>query len=87
MTPASGDRFTISVGGDASGPVVAGHDNHVEVGRPPADVPPGSSPDREEQAPGHTQTNTANDHGSVFTVMNGEMHIHQDDNSRTPREE
>ncbi|MFF2810452.1 hypothetical protein ACFVT2_25440 [Streptomyces sp. NPDC058000] len=78
MAPAAGDRFTIRIGGDASGPVVAGHENHVEVHQDPPDARTGSTPAQEEQPPGPTQTNTAKDHASVFTVMNGELHIHHD---------
>jgi hypothetical protein len=57
------DRFTIRIGGDASGPVVAGHGNTVETHQP---------------APESTQTNTANEHATVFTVMHGDMHVHRD---------
>lgn len=87
MTSAPGDRFEISIGGDASGPVVAGRDNRVETTAPPADVRTGSGP-AEGDAPGDsTQNNTAKDHGRVFTVMNGELHIHQEGgNSGKPQE-
>ncbi|WP_043238660.1 hypothetical protein [Streptomyces violaceusniger] len=76
MPLSSGDRFTIRIGGDASGPVVAGHDNKVEVRRP-------SEPDAES---GPTQTTTVRDHGTAYTVMNGELHIHHDSSARPPEE-
>ncbi|MFI7272381.1 hypothetical protein [Streptomyces sp. NPDC049879] len=69
MPPSQGDRFTISIGGDANGPVVAGHRNTVGA-RPPAG--PGDS------APGPAQTTTARDHGTAYTVMEGELHVHHD---------
>lgn len=71
-----GNRYTIRITGDASGPVVAGDDNHVEVHQPPtaAAVPAEPAPPA-----GPTQTNTAHDHGTVYTVMRGEMHIHHAD--------
>ncbi|WKX73164.1 hypothetical protein [Streptomyces sp. XD-27] len=89
MAPASGDQYTIRIGGDASGPVVAGRGNRVDVRQTPPGTPSGapsgaepeSTPGDESQAPGPVQTNTANDHGSVFTVMNGEMHIHHGEGS------
>lgn len=64
-----GDRFTIRIGGDASGPVVAGHGNIVETHQPAED---------ETATPGSSQTNTANEHGTVFTVMHGDLHVHRD---------
>ncbi|MEU2083820.1 hypothetical protein ABZ569_18365 [Streptomyces albus] len=66
MTSSSGGRFTIRIGGDASGPVVAGHDNHVEV----------HGDGGEDRESGPTQSNAAHDHGTVYTVMNGELHVH-----------
>jgi hypothetical protein len=76
VTPssASGDEITIRIGGDASCPVIAGHHNHVEVHHPaPASqLAPGSEPVTS------TQTNTAKDHGTVYAVTNGDMHIHDD---------
>ncbi|MCX4693666.1 hypothetical protein [Streptomyces sp. NBC_01408] len=80
MPSAAGDRFTIRIGGDASAPVVAGHHNHVEVHR--AAEP--AVADEPGQAPGATQTNTASDHASVYTVMNGELHIHQYEDQPAP---
>ncbi|MEU2604102.1 hypothetical protein [Streptomyces albus] len=67
MTSSSGGRFTIRIGGDASGPVVAGHDNHVEVHGDGGEGREGGGP---------TQSNAAHDHGTVYTVMNGELHVH-----------
>lgn len=85
MTSPPGDRFTVRIGGDASGPVVAGHGNHVEVHQELPGAGSGDTPAPEQPAPGPaTQTNTAKDHASVFTVMNGEMHIHQGDGPQTP---
>ncbi|UNS97077.1 hypothetical protein MMF93_11575 [Streptomyces tubbatahanensis] len=75
MAPAPDNSYSVRVGGDASGPVVAGHDNRVETRHAPAGGAsgagdePGNTPD--------TQTNTASDNASVYTVMNGELHIHQ----------
>jgi len=63
MTSAPGDKFTIRIDGDASGPVVAGHDNVVSHTQPAES----------------TQTNTANEHGTVYTVMHGDLHLHHDD--------
>lgn len=76
MTSASGDRFAIRIGGDASGPVVAGRENHIEVHHGQPDSQVDSVPSGGRQNPRSTQTNTANDHGTVCTVMNGELHIH-----------
>lgn len=67
MTSSSGGRFTIRIGGDASGPVVAGHDNLVEVHGDGGEGREGGGP---------TQSNAAHDHGTVYTVMNGELHVH-----------
>ncbi|MCX4744205.1 hypothetical protein OG455_01525 [Kitasatospora sp. NBC_01287] len=75
MQPPPGDRITIRINGDATGPVVAGRDNRVEVERPPDENPAGAA---ERQAAGPTQTNTANDHGTLFTVMHGDLHVHHD---------
>lgn len=81
--PRSGDKFSVSIGGDASGPVVVGRDNHVEVHQPaPVSVPEPepTSPPAPEPAPeaaASTQTNTAKDHGTVYAVTGGDMHIHQ----------
>ncbi|BBB02035.1 hypothetical protein RVR_9732 [Actinacidiphila reveromycinica] len=71
--PRAGDEFTVSIGGDASGPVVVGRDNHVEVHQPA----PVSVPEPPPDAAASTQTNTAKDHGTVYAVTGGDMHIHQ----------
>ncbi|GCD93091.1 hypothetical protein [Embleya hyalina] len=70
MTDGAGDRYSIRIGGDASGPVVAGHDIHIETAR--------SEPSaaRVDEPSGDTQTNTAEDHATVYAVMDGEQHIH-----------
>ncbi|MFG2721829.1 hypothetical protein ACGFW5_26615 [Streptomyces sp. NPDC048416] len=79
-------RNSIRIGGSASGPVVAGNDNRVEVRHsPPApDTPTTPTPAAAAAAAvaeesGPTQTNTAKDHGTVYTVMNGELHVHHDE--------
>ncbi|WP_052851485.1 hypothetical protein [Streptomyces avicenniae] len=74
---ASGDRYTISIGGDASGPVVAGHD--ITVG--------GRASDEQDAGPGPAQTTTAREHGTAYTVMEGELHVHHDHSARPPEEE
>ncbi|WP_078500707.1 hypothetical protein [Wenjunlia vitaminophila] len=66
MPPSTGDQYTIRIGGDASGPVVAGHDNQVEVHQP------GES----DADAGATQKTTVRDHGTSYTVMRGELNIH-----------
>lgn len=78
----AGDQFTIRIGGAASGPVVAGHGNRVEAHQPQT----GNMSADEPPSPDATQTNTANEHGTVFTVMNGDMHIHQADDPPAARE-
>ncbi|MEU6080180.1 hypothetical protein [Streptomyces sp. NPDC047108] len=73
-SPASGDEFTIRIGGDVSGPLVVGHNNCVEVQHPaptPRSVP-------ESEPVTSTQTNTAKDRGTVYAVTGGDMHIHHD---------
>ncbi|MET9857981.1 hypothetical protein ABZY93_01445 [Streptomyces smyrnaeus] len=82
MRPAPGDSFSVRIGGDASGPVVAGHDNHVEVHRP-AD---GSTPSGDPADGGPTQTNTADGNSTMYTVMNGELHVHHENESGEPPE-
>lgn len=52
---------TVRIGGDAHGVVVAGDHNRVEV----------------HETPEATQTNTARDHGTVYAVTDGDMHIHE----------
>jgi hypothetical protein len=77
--PSCGDEFTVSIGGDVSGPVVVGSGNHVEVHQPapaPAVAPPAPEPD--PAAAAANQTNTAKGHGTVYAVTGGDMHIHQD---------
>jgi hypothetical protein len=87
---ASGDQFTIKIGGDSSGPVVAGNENRIEIHQPAPAIPDAGSEERpdaadtdgdEDQAAssGSAQTNTANDHGTVYSVMHGDLHIHRDD--------
>ncbi|MFF1344211.1 hypothetical protein ACFVYT_41525 [Streptomyces sp. NPDC058290] len=78
QSQSSGDEFTIRIGGDVSGPVVVGNDNHVEVHQSaPASAPaPRTVPEAEPAK--STQTNTAKDEGTVYAVTNGDMHIHHD---------
>ncbi|UED84884.1 hypothetical protein [Streptomyces profundus] len=74
MTAAGDDSYSVHIGGNATGPVVAGHGNTIETRtEQPAEQPN----ERPAQAPGPTQTNLATDHASVFTVMNGELHVHR----------
>ncbi|MFJ3725302.1 hypothetical protein ACIPYQ_22390 [Streptomyces sp. NPDC090045] len=91
MTSTPGDRFTIRIGGDASGPVVAGHENHVEIhqDRPPTPAGDIASPDTDTDTDtgtgtGADQINTANDHGTVYTVMQGDLHIHHEGSGEAP---
>jgi hypothetical protein len=63
-------RNTIRIGGNASGPVVAGNDNRVEVRQ--------AAPESAAEDGGPAMTNTAKDHGTVYAVMNGEMHVHHE---------
>ncbi|MFE2140611.1 hypothetical protein ACFXA3_02435 [Streptomyces sp. NPDC059456] len=76
QSQSSGDEFTIRIGGDVSGPVVVGHDNHVEVHRSASACVPRTVPEAEPVK--STQTNTAKDEGTVYAVTNGDMHIHHD---------
>ncbi|PLW71297.1 hypothetical protein GQS52_08330 [Streptomyces sp. SCUT-3] len=85
MANSQGDRFSISIGGDVSGTVVAGHRNHVEVGRDRLDAPATDAPAREDRAAGATQKNVAKDDASLYTVMNGELHIHNNNGGPAPQ--
>ena len=81
MSSASGDRYSIRIGRDAYAPVVAGHDNVVET--PPAQSEP--IHEDEDRALGASQRNSAKDHGTVFAVTHGDMHIYRrDDDSEKP---
>jgi len=62
MADNSGNRFSISIDGNAAGPVVAGNHNRVGLSQEP-------TPAESEQ------TNTG--HGTVFAVTNGDLHVHQ----------
>ncbi|MFF2850225.1 hypothetical protein ACFVT5_28380 [Streptomyces sp. NPDC058001] len=53
----------IHIGGNASGPVVAGDNIRVKVTQP-AET---------------TQTNTAKEDGTVYAATNGDIHIHHDE--------
>ncbi|WP_197319961.1 hypothetical protein [Saccharomonospora sp. NB11] len=64
MSAQEGDRYSVSIGGDATGPVVAGHGNVVET-RPSDD---GAQPSE--------QRNSVHDQGTLFAVTNGDMHVH-----------
>ncbi|NYI05773.1 hypothetical protein [Allostreptomyces psammosilenae] len=99
MASKQGDNYSIRIGGDASGTVVAGHDNRVEVNRatPPAEsdaprhspsgnTPSDTSPAGAPPAPTPSQSNTASGHSTVFTVMNGTINVNHD-GPRTPPEQ
>ncbi|MGW0732270.1 hypothetical protein [Streptomyces sp. NPDC002851] len=87
MTKSSGDRFTIRIGGDANGPVVAGHENQVEVHKPQSEPQSEPRPPADEDS-GSIQENVAKDNAALYTVQNGELHVHHDGGSHeTPREE
>jgi hypothetical protein len=94
MATQSGDRHTVRIGGDAAGPVVVGRGNHVEVTHPATTVPDEASPTPTPadgtgapQPPGpdtgSTQNNTASGHSTIYTVMNGELNIHRQDDERS----
>ncbi|MFE7526364.1 hypothetical protein ACFU7Y_11635 [Kitasatospora sp. NPDC057542] len=79
MPPESGDRYTIRIGGDATAPVVVGHDNHVEVTNPQ----PGAGTEEPPAVPASgagdsTMNNTASGHSTVYAAMHGDIHVHQD---------
>ncbi|MGW5679493.1 hypothetical protein ACWEV4_31200 [Streptomyces sp. NPDC003860] len=90
MTNSSGDQFTISVGRDASGTLVAGHKNRVEVNgqsRPESSERPEPSGPAGDDC-GSTQENVAKDNASLYTVQNGELHVHHEGGPReaTPQD-
>ncbi|MGW0661454.1 hypothetical protein [Streptodolium elevatio] len=87
MASGSGDRFVVRIGGDATAPLIVGSGNHVEIrqaapdaaARSTSEVDPAVDPDAgPPSGAAPAQANTANDHGTVYTVMEGEMHIHYD---------
>ncbi|MFD8709313.1 hypothetical protein ACFV0W_06290 [Streptomyces anulatus] len=91
MPPSTGDQYSISIGGDASGTVVAGHGNKVEVNRsgeaePAADALADAAADANADA-GATQRTTVRDHGTAYTVMRGELNIHHAAPGRSPEPE
>ncbi|MCX4550805.1 hypothetical protein [Streptomyces sp. NBC_01500] len=92
MASSSGDQYTVRIGGAASGPVVAGHHNRVEThpdpaaGAAPDVAAPDDVPAPDAQPAGPTQTNTAHGHSSLFTVMNGELHVHHENSPPPPPE-
>ncbi|MFF8499966.1 hypothetical protein ACF07L_04805 [Streptomyces anulatus] len=95
MPPSTGDQYTISIGGDASGTVVAGHGNQVEVHRTDeagpesaaaAEAGAGAGADADVDA-GATQRTTVRDHGTAYTVMRGELNIHHAAPDRSPEPE
>ncbi|MFJ9505446.1 hypothetical protein ACIRPZ_16745 [Streptomyces anulatus] len=85
MPPSTGDQYSISIGGDASGTVVAGHGNQVEV-HAPAEAGPEAAADAGADA-GATQRTTVRDHGTSYTVMRGELNIHHAAPGRSPEPE
>ncbi|WP_329356243.1 hypothetical protein [Streptomyces anulatus] len=93
MPPSTGDQYSISIGGDASGTVVAGHGNQVEVhgtGEAGPEAPAGVAADAGADAnadAGATQRTTVRDHGTAYTVMRGELNIHHAAPGRSPEPE
>lgn len=95
MPPSTGDQYSISIGGDASGTVVAGHGNQVEVhgtgeAGPEAAAGPEAGPEAAADAnadAGATQRTTVRDHGTAYTVMRGELNIHHAAPGRSPEPE
>ncbi|MGX1948703.1 hypothetical protein ACWIGY_00280 [Streptomyces anulatus] len=85
MPPSTGDQYSISIGGDASGTVVAGHGNQIEVNRTGA-AEPDAVADAAADA-GATQRTTVRDHGTAYTVMRGELNIHHAAPGRSPEPE
>ncbi|MFJ8971978.1 hypothetical protein ACIRJ3_22075 [Streptomyces anulatus] len=85
MPPSTGDQYSISIGGDASGTVVAGHGNKVEVNRT-GEAEPDAVADAAADA-GATQRTTVRDHGTAYTVMRGELNIHHAAPGRSPEPE
>ncbi|WP_435596846.1 hypothetical protein [Streptomyces anulatus] len=97
MPPSTGDQYSISIGGDASGTVVAGHGNKVEVNRTgdaepdavaasAADTAADAAADANAGA-GTTQRTTVRDHGTAYTVTRGELNIHYAAPGRSPEPE
>ncbi|MFD7673127.1 hypothetical protein [Streptomyces anulatus] len=85
MPPSTGDQYSISIGGDASGTVVAGHGNQIEVNRS-GEAEPDAAADANADA-GATQRTTVRDHGTAYTVMRGELNIHHAAPGRSPEPE
>jgi hypothetical protein len=75
MGPETGDEFIIRIGGDAYGPVIAGHNNRVKNVVENA----GTTEGDENPPTNSSQTNTASDDGTVYAVTNGDMHIYHAD--------
>ncbi|MFF9345869.1 hypothetical protein [Streptomyces sp. NPDC014734] len=78
-------RNTIRIGGDASGPVVAGDGSRVEVRHAPADPAPADTASADNGAAdtaladtAPTQNNTAKGHGTLFAVLEGDVHVHHE---------
>jgi len=78
MSANSGDRFSIRIGGNASGPVVAGHNNHIEDHHLESPPQPDATPPEEHLPAESVQTNNARERGTVFAVTNGDMHVRQE---------
>ncbi|MEU5229741.1 hypothetical protein AB0G82_10790 [Streptomyces anulatus] len=92
MPPSTGDQYSISIGGDASGTVVAGHGNQVEVHRtgepdPEAAADAAAADANADAVAGATQRTTVRDHGTAYTVMRGELNIHHAAPGRSPEPE
>lgn len=73
----SGDQYNVRIGGDATGPVVVGGDNQVEVTNPAPPKTDGASTPAAD--PG--QHNIARDHGTLYSGQHGELHIHHHEDS------
>ncbi|SDO42166.1 hypothetical protein SAMN04487981_110313 [Streptomyces sp. cf386] len=66
MTHKPPSHNEIHIGGNASGPVVAGDNIRVKVTQP-------------AETTRTDQTNTAKDDGTVYAAANGDIHIHHDE--------
>ncbi|MET8544331.1 hypothetical protein ABZW03_27365 [Kitasatospora sp. NPDC004799] len=85
MPAESGDRYTVRIGGDATAPIVVGHDNHVEVTSPqPAAPGPEAGSGAGSGAGDSTMNNTASGHSTVYTAMHGDIHVHHEAGGERP---
>ncbi|MEU1409868.1 hypothetical protein ABZ471_48155 [Streptomyces sp. NPDC005728] len=63
-------RNTVRIGGNASGPVVVGDRNRVEVRQ--------AAPEPEPAESGPVQISIAKDHGTIFAVQEGSQDVDQE---------